>query len=89
MFDDNCQAEIDGIFQRVEKRFLTELGMPYFFGEFGAIGTHPAIAERIKYAKYFKQKFNQYSTAGLWWMGLYDRKKGEWYEDEIATALFE
>ena len=89
MFDDNCQAEIDGIFQRVEKRFLTELGMPYFFGEFGAIGTHPAIAERIKYAKYFKQKFNQYSTAGLWWMGLYDRKKGVWYEDEIATALFE
>ena len=36
-----------------------------------------------------KQKMTQYSTAGLWWMGLYDRKKGEWYEEEIVNALFQ
>ena len=89
MFDSSCQSEIDGICQRIETRFLNELGMPYFFGEFGAIGTHPQMGERVKYAKYMKQKFNQYNIAGLWWMGLYDRKTGEWYEDDIATALFQ
>ena len=89
MFDSSCQADIDGVFQRIDARFLSELGMPYFLGEFGAIGTHPDISERVKYAKYMKQKMTQYSTAGLWWMGLYDRKKGEWYEEEIVNALFQ
>jgi endoglucanase len=45
------------------------------------------MAERIKYAKYLKTKFQQYETVGLWWMGLYDRKKAEWYEQEIVDAL--
>ncbi len=89
VFDSDCQSEIDDIFQRIEARFLNQLGLPYFLGEFGAIGVHPAMAERIKYAKYMKQKMEQYSIAGLWWMGLYDRKTGEWYEEEIADALFD
>ena len=87
MFDSSCQTEIDAIFQRIEKRFLSDLGMPYFLGEFGAIGTHPDIAERIKYAKYMKQKLAQYNTTGLWWMGLINRQTLDWYESEIVDAL--
>ena len=87
VFDSSCESELDAIFQRVDKRFNQELGLPYFYGEFGAIGTHPDLAERIKYAAYMKQKFAQYSTSGLWWMGLIDRKTLDWYESEIVDAL--
>ena len=87
MFDENCQKEIDDIFARVDKRFGSELGVPYIFGEFGAIGLHPAMAERVKYAQYMRQKIQQYNTAGLWWMGLLDRKTLDWYEAEIVNAL--
>jgi endoglucanase len=89
MFDENCQKEIDDIFARVDKRFGSELGVPYIFGEFGAIGLHPAMAERVKYAQYMRKKFQQYNTTGLWWMGLIDRKTLEWYEDDIVNALMQ
>ena len=89
IFDSSCESAIDAIFLRVDKRFNQDLGLPYFFGEFGAIGTHPAMAERIKYAKFMKQKFAQYGTSGLWWMGLIDRKTLEWTESEIVDALFQ
>lgn len=98
MFDSDCQSEIDAIFQRIESRFLSDLGMPYFLGEFGAIGVHPDLAERIKYAKYMKQKFVQYNTSGLWWMGLINRRdlttnisyNGTTVDEgEILNALFQ
>ena len=89
IFDEECQQEIDDIFARVEKRFAQELGLPFFFGEFGAIDRKKAMAERIKYARYMATKFKQYGTSGLWWMGLYDREEEEWDEAEIADALFE
>ena len=88
VFDADCEATIDGVFARVSKR-ASEVGIPFIFGEFGAIDESKSMAERIKYAKYLKTKFQQYETAGLWWMGLYDRKKAEWYEEEIADALFQ
>ena len=88
VFDSECEQEIDDIFLRVEKRFAQELGMPFFFGEFGAIDRKKAMAERIKYAKYMATKFKAYGTTGLWWMGLYDREEMEWDEEEIADALF-
>lgn len=87
MFDENCQKEIDDVFARVDKRFGSELGVPYIFGEFGAIGTHAAMTERVKYAQYMKQKFAQYNTTGLWWMGLINRNTLEWYEADIVNAL--
>ncbi len=87
MFDASVQQEIDDVFARVEKRFSGELGVPYIFGEFGAIGTHAGMTERVKYAQYMKQKFAQYNTTGLWWMGLLDRKAMNWYEPEIADVL--
>ena len=86
VFNEDCEATIDGVFARVSKR-ASEVGIPFIFGEFGAIDESKSMAERIKYAKYLKTKFQQYETAGLWWMGLYDRKKAEWYEQEIVDAL--
>lgn len=86
-FDSDCQTEIDDIFNRVDAHFLGKLGIPYIFGEFGAIGSHPEMAERVKYAQYMAKKFKEYGTTGLWWMGLYDRQKGEWNESEIVDAL--
>ena len=86
VFDADCEATIDGVFARVSKR-ASEVGIPFIFGEFGAIDESKSMAERIKYAKYLKTKFQQYETVGLWWMGLYDRKKAEWYEEEIVNAL--
>lgn len=88
IFDADQKAVIDAIFERVNKRCVNELGVPYFFGEFGAIGTHPDMNERLKYAEYLAQKFNAYNTTGLWWMGLIDRKTLKWYEDEIVDKLF-
>jgi endoglucanase len=86
VFDADCQAVIDGLFERVSKK-ASEVGIPFILGEFGAIDEGKAMAERIKYAKYLKTKFAQYETAGLWWMGLIDRKTLTWTEDEIATVL--
>ena len=87
MFDDNCKQEIDDIFARVHKRFAEDFGVPYFFGEFGALGTHVSMGERVKYAQYMAQKFNQYDITGLWWMGLLDRRTLVWTEAEIVDAL--
>ena len=87
IFDAAVQQEIDNVFARVETRFAGELGVPYIFGEFGAIGTHASMNERVKYAQYMRRKFSQYNTTGLWWMGLLDRKTLNWYEADIADAL--
>ena len=88
VFDDACREEIDGVFDRVMSR-ASELGIPAFFGEFGAIDGKKDPAERIKYARYMAQKFKANNTIGLWWMGLIDRKKLEWTESEIVDALFQ
>lgn len=86
-FDINCEKEIEDIFRRVNARFET-LGIPYIFGEFGAIDEKKDVNERIKYAKFVGDKMKTYGTTGLWWMGLYNRKTGEWYDDEVVSALF-
>lgn len=86
-FNDECRETIDDVFSRTMKR-AGELGIPAFFGEFGCIDEGKDMGERIKYAKYMAQKYKAFSTAGLWWMGLYDRKTHEWYESEIVDALF-
>jgi len=88
VFNDECRQEIDAVFQRVMKR-ASELGVPAFFGEFGAIDGKKSTSERIKYAAYMAQKFRQNSTAGLWWMGLIDRSTFNWNEDEIVKAMFD
>lgn len=88
IFDDDCKATIDGVFARVSKR-ATEVGIPFIFGEFGAIDEEKSMSERVKYATYLNQKFDSYKTAGLWWMGLIDRKTLNWYENDIVTALFQ
>lgn len=86
-FNQECKDEIDAVFSRVIRR-SSDLGIPVFFGEFGAIDGNKDPGERIKYATYMAQKFKAYATTGLWWMGLIDRTTLDWYEDEIVTALF-
>lgn len=86
VWSSECEAEIDALTARVNNRF-NDLGMPYFYGEFGAIDENKDKGERIKYAKYIMNKFKQYETTGLWWMGLFDRKKLDWYDQEIVDAL--
>ena len=85
-FNQECTDEIDAVFARVNKR-AGDLGIPAFFGEFGAIDGKKDPGERIKYARYMRQKFQQYSTTGLWWMGLIDRNTLKWEENEIVEAL--
>jgi len=86
-FDDACKAEIDEMFEMINNRF-NELGIPYIYGEFGAIDEEEKdMGERVKYAQYMRQKFTDYNTTGLWWMGLFDRNEMEWYEPEIVAAL--
>ena len=86
VFGADQKAEIDAIFDRVSKR-CNALGVPYFFGEFGAIGDHPGMEERAKYATYFMQRCNENKTAGLWWSGLLDRSTQTWTEEDIIDAL--
>lgn len=85
-FDDTQKAVIYDIFTRADKR-CSNLGIPYFFGEFGAIGDHPEMTERVKYATYFMELCNEKKTAGLWWSGLLDRSTQTWTEEDIIDAL--
>lgn len=87
VFDTSCQTEIDNVFSRISTR-CNAMGVPYFFGEFGAIGTHPEMAERVKYTEYMRKKFAEYGTSGLWWSNLYNRSTGVWYEEDLVNALF-
>lgn len=88
-FDASCTNEIDELFAMINTRF-NNLGIPYIYGEFGAIHDDEDVkpmGERVKYAQYMMQKFDAYGTAGLWWMGLFNRKTLKWYEPEIVNAL--
>ena len=87
IFDDDCKSVIDGVFSWVSICAANH-GIPFLFGEFGAIDEEKSMAERVKYATYLREKFKAYKTAGLWWMGLYDRKADNWYENDIVNALF-
>lgn len=86
VFDNDCKAEIDDYMSRTSARF-NRLGLPYIFGEFGAIDANKDMGERVKYANYVATQMKKYNTTGLWWMGLYDRSTHEWYEEEIVDAL--
>lgn len=88
VWDDKCEKEVDEFTKRIDDRF-SELGIPYIYGEFGAIDEKKDMGERVKYAKYVVSKMKQYNTSGLWWMGLYNRRSKKWYEKEIVDAMFE
>lgn len=87
VWDNSCTAEVDDFTQRVDTRF-SELGIPYIYGEFGAIDEKKDMGERVKYAQYVTSKMKQYNTTGLWWMGLFNRRTKKWNEPEIVNALF-
>lgn len=87
VFDTACQQEIDDIVSRVADTY-SDLGIPVFFGEFGAIDENKDMGERIKYASYMARQLKAHELSGLWWMGLLDRKTLTWTESEIVDALF-
>ena len=86
LFDADAQAVVDQVVERVSKRAET-VGIPFIFGEFGAIAEGKDMNERVKYATYVAKKLKACNTTGLWWMGLYDRRANDWYESEIVDAL--
>lgn len=58
-FDSSAEKEIDEMFDMVDKRFRQELGIPYFYGEFGALDAkNKTTAERVKYAQYMVKKLS-------------------------------
>ncbi len=85
-FDSDCQATIDEVVVNCYNRF-TELGIPFIFGEFGAIDENKEMAERVKYATYMATKMKAYNTTGLWWMGLYTRSPRTWCGPLMVAAL--
>lgn len=84
-FKDDQKTEIDQIFNRVDNK-CSALGIPYFFGEFGAIGDHVDMAERAKYADYVTAKCNEKRTAALWWSDLIDRSTSTWIEEQLPIV---
>ncbi len=87
IFDSDCEATVDEVILNCYNRF-NELGIPFIFGEFGAIDEDKATAERVKYATYIATKMKAYNSTGLWWMGLVDRSTLNWYDQAIVDALF-
>jgi len=95
IWDSSCEAEIDALTARVNNRF-NDLGLPYIYGEFGALDPDKELGERIKYARYIMGKFVNYETTGIWWDadnsskswdGLFNRKTNEWNETEIQSIF--
>ena len=86
VWDSGCEAEVSKVVNQVAKR-ADELGIPYVFGEFGAIDNKKNINERVKYANYVAAQFKVHNTTGLWWMGLFDRKTLTWTEPQLVSAL--
>mgnify|MGYP003293374834 CR=1 FL=1 len=86
IWDESCEAVIDGVFARLDKR-SKKFGMPFLLGEFGSGDVKKAVAERIKYANYLNKKFKEYKTTGLVWMGFLDRKSLTWSETEVLDAM--
>ncbi len=87
IFDATCEKEISDLVARVANR-ADQLGVPFFFGEFGAIDENKSMSERIKYASFITGELKNRGTTGLWWMGLIDRNSLNWYEAELVDALF-
>ncbi len=86
-FDAECRATIDQVINNCVTRFQNELGIPFIFGEFGAIDKDKDMNERVSYATYVSEKLKANRSTGLWWMGLYDRSANNWYESRIVDAL--
>jgi len=53
VFDSSCEEEIDDVIKRVDNRY-TELGVPYFYGEFGAIDREKERNERACEIRYLR-----------------------------------
>lgn len=94
-FNDRSEHELDGILQRLAKRF-TENGVPVVIGEIG-IWDKNNPEERYKWAKYFVGKAKELGMACVWWdnggreFKLLDRRNCEVYDfcEPVMKGLLE
>lgn len=75
------------------KKYCTDKGIPAIIDEFGAVNRNNNV-ERIKYIEYFKAKADELGVKYVWWdngyrhsFGLFDRKKGKCYFEDIVAAI--
>lgn len=85
-WNSDCEATVDKVITRCQTR-ADELGIPFIFGEFGAIDDNKAMDERLKYTNYVASSLKAHHTTGLWWMGLFDKSTLTWTEPRIVNAL--
>ena len=94
-FNERCEHELDGIFQRLHKRFI-ENDIPVVIGEMG-IWDKNNPEERYKWAKYFVGKAKELGMVTVWWDNggreykLLDRRNCELYEhcEPLMRGLLE
>ena len=97
-FDDNGKREIDGVFDNINKAFLSK-GIPVIMDEFG-VTDKGNTAERVKALKYYLSVSEKYGVPCVWWdngatgtggekYGLLNRNTCEWYSSEILKALMD
>lgn len=84
-FTASGRKEVDAIIDRVASRFINQ-GIPVIFGELGA-ADKGNMDQRIEYADYVVSNAKKRGIKCLWWMGLLDRQKVEFYEPDLAKAI--
>ncbi len=97
-FDENGKREIDGVFENINKVFLSK-GIPVIMDEFG-VTDKGNTSERIKAVKYYLSVAEKYGVPCVWWdngatgtgaekFGLLNRNKLDWYSSEIVKAIMD
>lgn len=94
-FTEQGERELDGIFQRLNKRFI-ENGIPVVIGEVG-IWDKNNPEERYKWAKYFVGKAKELGMVSVWWDNggreykLLDRRNCKLYDfcEPLMRGLLE
>lgn len=97
-FDNNGKREIDGVFENINKVYLSK-GIPVIMDEFG-VTDKGNTAERVKIVKYYLSTAEKYGVPCVWWdngatgtggekFGLLNRKTLEWNYPEIVKALMD
>ena len=89
----------DDVFGRIDKYFLSK-GIPVIMGECGARRKGDNVADRVKWAAYYKKKSKEYGIPCLWWdngrlqgcektelFGLLNRRELKWEWPEIVEAF--
>ena len=84
------KADIDRLFENVDKHLVKRLGVPVIIGEWGG-GSGADSDANVRFAGYFSQKAHDAGVAAFWWMGLSDgkedRAKPSWTMPRTKSAI--